>query len=250
VQDPTAVVGRRIVAYIIDSVVITAIFAGLFLALGSDGTDFDSDAIDRATETFGFNDISEGFNFKWDLANQVGGYINVDLNDADGGDAKLVEGTEFWIVTLVGLGASLALLVLMQGATGRTPGKAVMGIRTVGANGQPPGIGKAAVRWILLFVDSFCLLPGLISMLASKGHRRIGDMAAGTYVVSAAAAGQPVAVGGAAPAMGYAQSTVAAPAQPSADAQWDPNRQAWIRWDGNSWSQHDPNVPGGWRPIS
>ena len=255
--DPTSVVGRRIGAYIVDALIILALFTAALLALASDGQDFDDDQSERAAEAFGLleGDLTEGFNFRWDLANQVGGYLNIDVSDADGGDAKVVADTEFWIVTLVGLGASLGLLVLLQGTTGKTPGKALFGIRTVREDGSPPGIGKAIVRWLLLFVDSFFILPGLISSLASKGHRRIGDMAASTYVVRDSAAGQPIRLpgsgAGAAPAS--AAPAYAAPAsvgQPSADAQWDPARQAWIRWDGTAWTQHDPNVPGGWRPIS
>ena len=262
--DPTSVVGRRIGAYVVDSLIILAIFIAAFMALGSDGEDLDEDQSERAAEAFGLlgGDFNEGFNFRWDLANQVGGYLNVDFSDEDGGDAKIVADTEFWIVTLVTLLASLALLVLLQGATGTTPGKSLFGIRTVQPDGSPPGIGKAVVRWLLLFVDSFFILPGVITSLVSKGHRRIGDMVAGTYVVRADAAGRPVPVAGVsapAPAYGYQQQpqyqqAPAAPAtpagggQPSPDAQWDPARNAWIRWDGAAWQQHDPST-GGWRPL-
>ena len=246
--DPTAVMGRRIGAYILDSIIIMAIFFGALIALGSNGDDFDEDAVERTVEAFALEDFDEGANFRWDLGRQVGGFITIDRDDFDGGSAKLVEGAEFWLVTLVGLAASLGLLVFMQAATGKTPGKAAFGVTTVAPDGSPPGLSKAIVRWLLLFVDAFLILPGLISALVSKGHRRIGDMAAKTYVVRSAAAGQPVVL----PGSGGAAQTyaAAAPAQPSADAQWDPSRQAWIRWDGAAWAQHDPNVPGGWRQIS
>ena len=247
--DPTAVIGRRIGAYILDSIIIMAIFFAALVALGSNGDDFDSDAVERTIEAFALEDLSDGATFRWDLSRQVGGFITIDEDDFDGGSAKLVEGTEFWLVTLIGLAGSIGILVLMQGATGKTPGKAAFGITTVAPDGSPPGIGKAVVRWLLLFVDAFFFLPGLISSLTSKGHRRIGDMAAGTYVVRSAAAGQPVVLPGSGAPTAYAAAAVAPP-QPSADAQWDPARQAWIRWDGAAWAQHDPNVPGGWRQIS
>jgi hypothetical protein len=49
------------------------------------------------------------------------------------------------------------------------------------------------VRWLLLFVDEFfCGLVGLITVLATHPHRRVGDMAAGTYVVSTADVGRPI----------------------------------------------------------
>ena len=41
------------------------------------------------------------------------------------------------------------------------------------------------MRWLLLFVDAVFILPGLITSLVSKGHRRIGDMADGLGRVSA-----------------------------------------------------------------
>jgi hypothetical protein len=75
-------------------------------------------------------------------------------------------------------------------------------------------------------------------------------MAAGTYVVRNAAAGQPIHLPGTGAAPAYAMAPSAPVGPPSADAQWDQARQAWIRWDGTAWTQHDPNVPGGWRPIS
>src|SRR5215212_1628065 len=108
--DPTSVIGRRIGAYIIDTLIVVLIFFGAFFALASDGEDFDSDAQERAVDTFGFTDFNEGVNFKWNPGNQIGGYVYISDDDAT---VKLVEGTEFWIVTALGVGASLLLLVVM-----------------------------------------------------------------------------------------------------------------------------------------
>jgi uncharacterized RDD family membrane protein YckC len=250
VNDPTAVMGRRIAAYLIDGLIVFGIAAIAFFALGdSQVTDISADENEGIIAAFG--EPNEGFNFAWDLGEATGGYI--DIGDGFGDDLsfRIVSGGKFWVVNLVWLAAALGFLVFMQGATGKTPGKAAVGIQTVREDGGPPGLGKALARWLLLFVDAFFILPGLISALASKGHRRIGDMAAGTYVVRADAAGRPVtldAPGGYAMAAPQYASSAPPPAQPAADAQWDANRNAWIRWDGQAWAQFDP-ATGGWRPL-
>jgi uncharacterized RDD family membrane protein YckC len=55
-------------------------------------------------------------------------------------------------------------------------------------------MGRAFVRTLLLIIDTIsCILPiGLWVAIFSRGHRRLGDMAANTYVVKARYAGQPV----------------------------------------------------------
>lgn len=116
-----------------------------------------------------------------------------------------------------GLGLALALLifVVLQGLTGRTPGKFVFGTRTVRPDGGPPGVGRALVRTLLWVVDGLCFyLVGFIVALTTNGHRRIGDMAAKTFVVRSADAGRPIVVPGMAPppVAGYAYP--GAPQQP------------------------------------
>ena len=66
--------------------------------------------------------------------------------------------------------------------------------RVVRPDGGRPGIGKARGRTLLLIIDTISLiLPlGLWVAMFSRGHRRIGDMAAGTYVVKSRYAGRPV----------------------------------------------------------
>jgi hypothetical protein len=149
----------------------------------------------------------------------------------------------------------------------------VTGIRTVRDDGRPPGLLKALVRWLLWIVDGFpYVLPlvGFITALTTVGHRRVGDMAAGTYVVRSSAAGSPVVVpgltappppAGYAPGVPWATTTppppaaswgaappgpgtpVPGPAAPAAPPgpqwdeargtyiQWDPAQGAWLQWD-------------------
>jgi uncharacterized RDD family membrane protein YckC len=68
---------------------------------------------------------------------------------------------------------------------GQTPGKRLVGIRVVRADGSPVGVYESAVRNLLRAVD---FLPvfyaiGAMSMLFTKQHRRLGDLLAGTLLV-------------------------------------------------------------------
>ena len=76
----------------------------------------------------------------------------------------------------------------LQGTSGFTLGKHAARIRTIGPDGHVPGFGRALLRTIVWVADAapWCI-PGLVGFtLASttRGHRRLGDMAANTYVVT------------------------------------------------------------------
>ena len=83
-------------------------------------------------------------------------------------------------------GGSIAIYVLLQAFTGWTPGKLITGIRVVREDGRSPGFVKALLRWLLWLVDGFpYFIPGLVGFivgLTTPGHRRVGDMAAKTFV--------------------------------------------------------------------
>ena len=92
--------------------------------------------------------------------------------------------------------ASILILVVLQGLTGWTPGKLLTGIR-VEARGRAArrASSRRALRWVLWIVDGFpYFIPGLtgfIVALSTPGHRRVGDMAAKTFVVKRAAVEHP-----------------------------------------------------------
>ena len=72
--------------------------------------------------------------------------------------------------------------LLMQG---RSPGKAALGLRVVRDGGLPIALRESMVRNLMRMVD---MLPssyflGLMSMIISGEHKRLGDYAAGTLVV-------------------------------------------------------------------
>lgn len=74
--------------------------------------------------------------------------------------------------------------LVLEVATGRTPGKRIAGVRIVSVDGQPPGIGALAIRNVLRILDSLLFYAvGLISVLVTRQSVRIGDIAAGTLLV-------------------------------------------------------------------
>jgi uncharacterized RDD family membrane protein YckC len=81
--------------------------------------------------------------------------------------------------------------VLMDGST---PGKRSLGLRVVGDRGTPVSGRASVVRNLLRFVDFLPLLYGfgLVTMLAHRDFKRLGDLAAGTLVVYRE---EPVAAG-------------------------------------------------------
>jgi uncharacterized RDD family membrane protein YckC len=94
----------------------------------------------------------------------------------------------------VGLGILLVLLFLLEWfypvafevlAKGQTPGKKLLGLRVLRADGAPVGWSRSTVRSLLAFADflPFGFAAGLIAMLLGRRCQRLGDLAAGTVVV-------------------------------------------------------------------
>jgi uncharacterized RDD family membrane protein YckC len=79
----------------------------------------------------------------------------------------------------------LVVFVTVQGLTGASPGKALLGIRVVRADGTTPGWARSLARVIAWLVDGLVLLlpVALWSAWFTPGHRRVGDWIADTYVV-------------------------------------------------------------------
>ncbi|WP_375765802.1 RDD family protein [Archangium gephyra] len=68
---------------------------------------------------------------------------------------------------------------------GQTPGKRLVGIRVVRVDGSPVGALESAVRNLVRIVDFLPLFyaAGLLSVLLTRQHRRLGDVLAGTLLV-------------------------------------------------------------------
>ncbi len=324
--DPTKVVGRRIGAWIVDGLIAMVLIGAVFAAT----VDYDTLSADGARRVFGEENLCdaveggdfEGSNFCGPVditLSRPGPRPDVVLTSRTivfiNDENYLIDPASGGVGWLVGLAYGVAVMWILQGLTGMTPGKAVFGIRTVNEEGTAPGLGKAFIRWLLWIVDAlpYCTvvpLVGGIAAMASKGHRRVGDMAAKTYVIGKADMGRPVVLPGAAvmgapgafapppPAPmptappvtpvfeppetagsepGYAAPGAAsdpgwaAPAEPpteagpgdatevtsaptppagAGDAQWDPQRNAYIMWDapGERWLQFDDPTQE-WKPI-
>lgn len=175
-HDPTAVMGRRIGAHLIDLAIGIAVFVAVFSMF--------SDSVDNSFVDCGVVSEAEGVNICFSTGDTTRYAVD--------GDAAAV--------IAITVGAWLVNAVLIQGASGATIGKHLTGLRVVNRDGSPHGIAKALGRWFFFIVDNQpCGVPivGLVCALASKGHRRVGDMVIGTYVVGKADAGRPVVLDGA-----------------------------------------------------
>ena len=173
-----------------------------------------------------------------------------------------------WVAYLVGV------FVVQRGLTGRTVGSMLAGVVVVDEGGHPLGMGRAAIRSLAGVVDYLpCCLPivGVATILSTDAHRRVGDMAADSYVVGNEGFGRPVVLPGSYPPApepdvtyptGYpaqpptpsvgappvasappAASPTAAtgPAPPTGAPVWDPQRRAYLQWDPErgQWLQFD-----------
>ncbi len=84
---------------------------------------------------------------------------------------------------------ALAIYFLYHGVLegvmrGRTPGKRMAGVRVINRDGSTPGVGALLTRNVFRLIDSLPLFygVGLVVVMATREHRRVGDMAAGTLL--------------------------------------------------------------------
>lgn len=197
-RDRTAVMGRRTIAWVLDLLIFAGIAIALFVVLAEyveiPASIPSADACDQLR--FQDSDAAAGCLEIGDRA-----YLTSDADNA--------------VQTLTSIGY-FVFFVIVQGVTGASPGKALAGVRVVREDGSRPGIGKSLGRTLLWVVDAapwFVPVVGFVVGLTSTGHRRIGDMAAKTYVVARKDTGQPVTVGS--PVMPPPSSPWGAPPPPT-----------------------------------
>lgn len=107
----------------------------------------------------------------WFLASQSGL-----LNAASGGA----------LTTLALVGCLVVLPVVVETTTrGRSLGKLALGLRTVRDDGGPIVFRHALARALVGFVEIFALvgIPAFVAAAVTPRGKRLGDLAAGTYVV-------------------------------------------------------------------
>ena len=106
-------------------------------------------------------------------------------------------------LTLVAVSVGIVLVIafiyhwLQEGAFGATMGKAIIGVHVTRQGGEKPGLGPAAIRNAFRLLDALPFyVIGFFVALFSRGRRRLGDYAAGTFVLERAAVpiGERVAV--------------------------------------------------------
>ena len=68
---------------------------------------------------------------------------------------------------------------------GGTPGKRLIGMRLVNADGEAPGLASSLVRTVVAGISFVALLIGFFWMLRDPDKQTWHDKAAGTYVVVA-----------------------------------------------------------------
>ena len=94
---------------------------------------------------------------------------------------------DMWaLYLLLGLPAFLYYVLLETFMDGKTIGKSLMHIRVVKLDGSKPGFSSYFIRWILRIVDVVLTSGGLavLTILIQGNGQRIGDIAAGTTVIS------------------------------------------------------------------
>lgn len=166
-NDPTQVVLRRTVAYVLDAFLIAGILLVVIWITGDvkRSTSGCPDPLPKGKSCLGYGD-----------------------------QAFIVNDRAFvWFaISLVTL--FVLVFVVTQGITGASPGKSVLGIKVVRADGSRPGWKRSLLRAVCWGVDGLLLLlpTALWFALFTPRHRRIGDYAAQTYVVRSGAAGRPV----------------------------------------------------------
>ena len=93
----------------------------------------------------------------------------------------------FGILIFFTLLAVLALLdlyfILCEYKKGTTLGKRLFGLRVISLTGTKLSFGQCVLRDLLRWVDCMFVLPGLLSIVLTTKHQRLGDLAAGTLVV-------------------------------------------------------------------
>lgn len=252
--DPTKIMGSRIAAYIVDLILGLVVIVGLFLLVGA--SRFES--IDAGSPDAAQRLCRE---VNGSLTTDPDGEVVIDGDDrvciAFGSTARVSTADDLNSLQVqlyaASIGFGLFNYVILSAIAGGTLGKLLFGLRVVTARGQRAGLGRNLVRWLLLIVDAACcFLPGLISSFNSKGHRRIGDMAAGTYVVHRSAEGRLLHIPGHLIVKGRHEYGTFGPAPAAPEPTlgtgggidapvFDPSRNTYVRYDQSSgvWFQWD-----------
>jgi uncharacterized RDD family membrane protein YckC len=96
-------------------------------------------------------------------------------------EIKADEVWTFFIVIIPMLFYTLCMEIFHHG---QSLGKMAMKMRVVKQDGSTPTLGAYVMRWLLYIVDGPGMsFLGLLIMILTKDHQRLGDLAAGTVVI-------------------------------------------------------------------
>lgn len=173
-RDPRRVLGRRVGAYAIDALIGFGISLILFFAL--------AERIDKPP-------LLDG-EVACDL---IESSESASLCFAGGDTLYYATDSQAALIFLIPVGYWFLLNGIVQGLTGATIGKAILGLRVVDEQGAICGIPKALGRTIVGIVDSLPTAMGVGFLVAvnRSDRRRLGDMAARTNVVRTFDVGSP-----------------------------------------------------------
>lgn len=102
------------------------------------------------------------------------------------GSLEMSQGEEWVFILVIGLPLFLYFLVWESLWNGQTPGKAALKLRVVKIDGSKPAFSNYVVRWLLRFID-ITITSGsvaVVTILLNGKGQRLGDLAAGTTVIS------------------------------------------------------------------
>ncbi|MGB7843207.1 MAG: RDD family protein [Salinimicrobium sp.] len=102
------------------------------------------------------------------------------------GSLNLSGGQEWMYVLVIGLPIFMYFLLWEIFWNGRTPGKAALDLRVVKLDGSKPAFSNFIVRWLLRVID-ITISSGsvaVVTILINGKGQRLGDLAAGTTVIS------------------------------------------------------------------
>jgi len=167
--DPTAVLGRRYGAFFID-LFLVLILPFILYTSNAERVENGNLVLPRGCEFFEDRD-----------------YVCFETDD----DLVIIEEGDFAAIWLLAVGGWALNYVILQSLTGGSVGKLMVGLRVVNRGGQRANFGQVLVRSLFLAVDLGCFLVGAITSAVTRGHRRVGDLVGGTYVVAATSVGYP-----------------------------------------------------------
>jgi uncharacterized RDD family membrane protein YckC len=160
----THVLGRRVVAFLIDLALVFVVCVPLFLAIAKTGP----------AGTIGTGVPASGAN----------AFVDVTINNRE----RYITGVPAALFILFALVLIVVVFALAAAWWGATPGMRLLGLRVVGEDGGRVGLGRQLARTALWVIDAFpYVIPGGVAFLCARFssiRQRVGDLVARTLVVA------------------------------------------------------------------